>query len=142
MKTVRSLAAAGISAVLLSACASTGSVGSFRGVHFPVMLGPLDRVRMTTPATVTKVDDWYTEAVNFASSQDVGSTRVTTETREATSFMAEGAVRYMENEHKSNPALDMKVTKLEATAYVTAFGGAAKEFVRVETDIVRHGESK
>jgi hypothetical protein len=138
----RRLSALFASAGLLAGCASTGSTSSFRGVLFPVLLGPKDRVNMTAPAPATKVDNWYAEAVNFASSQDTQTTRTITETREATSFMAETAVAYFGSEHKGDANLEMRVTRVEGSAYVTAFGGAAKEFVRVETDIVRPGAAK
>lgn len=138
----RTIAAVLTSAALLGGCASTGAIGSFRGASFPVMLGPKDRVGMTTPAPVTKIDDWFSQAVHSVKSLDTNTTRTTTEFRVETSYMGEEAVQYLEDEHKSASNLEMRITTLTGVAYVTAFGGAAAEYVRVETDIVKNGDAK
>ncbi len=73
-------------AVLTTACASGGSLSSFRGAPFPVMLGP-KRVGNAAPVT-NKVDDWYAEAVNFVGTMDSGNYRITTTNTAPSSYMA------------------------------------------------------
>ncbi len=43
----------------------------------------------------------------------------------------------MLNNVQGGTDVDLQVTSLKGTAYVTAFGGAAKEIMYVEADIVR-----
>jgi hypothetical protein len=123
-------------AVLSTACSSAGSVSSFRGAPFPVMLGPK---RLGPPVQATKVDDWYGEAVSVVAQYDSGSYRVTTTHQAATGFMAERSTRYVEKNVQGGitPDLELQVTDLKGTAYITAFGGAKKEIMYCETDIMR-----
>jgi hypothetical protein len=53
--------------------------------------------------------------------------------------MAERSTRYVEKNVQGGitPDLELHVTELKGTAYVTAFGGAQKEIMYCETDIVR-----
>ena len=105
-------------ALFATGCASGGSVSSFRGVQFPVMLGAKNRIAAPAPTPVTKVNDWYAEAVNFARADDIqgagGTYRVTTSTETASSFMAEEAEGFVESEHKSDATLEMTVTLIQA----------------------------
>lgn len=121
--------------VIGTACSSTGSVSSFKGAPFPVMLGPK---RLGPTVEAKKVDDWYAEAVNFASQVDSGAYRITTVNTAPTSFMGRSSTKYVNNMAGGlTPDLDLQVTEIKGTAYVTAMGGAKKEIMYVAADIVR-----
>jgi hypothetical protein len=129
--------------VLWVGCSSTGALSSFRGMQTPVMLGPQHRVNVSQPAPKgTKVDDWWAETVRHESSQDLGDVRVTTINSSISSYMAERASSYIQDNHKGSADLDLHVTTIQGVAYVTSFGGAAKEYVRVDTDVVKKAEAK
>jgi hypothetical protein len=115
-------------------------VSSFRGAPFPVMFGVKNRLGPAAPIPATKVDSWWAESVSFIGTQDSGGYRTTTTTEADSSFMAETAESYLKE--KNDPGLELNVTAIDAVAYVTAFGGAQKEYVHVEADVVRQGGVK
>jgi hypothetical protein len=75
--------------------------------------------------------------VNRTTSVDGGDHWINTTSATEKSFMAETAAAYMDDKHKGRADVDLQVTSINGMAYVTSFGGAAKEYVRVDTDIVR-----
>ena len=130
-------------ALLFVACTTTGAVSSFRGMDTPVMLGPQQRVGVAGPAANGKtVDTWWAETVRHESSQDMPGERVTTIASADEAFMAGKASEYIRDNHKGSADLDMHVTDLDSVAYITSFGGAKKEYVRVEVNIVKKSEAK
>jgi hypothetical protein len=139
--TVTTMVALAMAAVLSGGCASGGAVSSFRGAPFPVMLGPA-RVGTAPPAPGKKIDDWFGETVNRTTSVDGGDHWINTTSATEKSFMAVTAIEYIDDKHKKRSDIDMHVTSINGMAYVTSFGGAAKEYVRVDTDIVQGGPSQ
>jgi hypothetical protein len=126
--------------LIVTGCANGGSVSSFRGAPFPVMFGLKNRLGRADPIPATKVDTWWAESVSFIGTQDSGGYRTTTTTEADSSFMAETAESYLKE--KNDPGLELSVTSIDAVAYVSAFGGAQKEYVHVDADVVRQGGVK
>jgi hypothetical protein len=114
-------------AASLAGC-SAGATTVFRG-NYPVMLGPKDRVRATTPLPTTKLGDYVGGAYK---SENFDGQVATNENLSSLEVEAERLVW-------SYPDRDLRVERIEPEAWSTLFNAATTAQVMVYGQAVQMG---